>query len=68
MKFEFDEEADAVYIEFSTEDVAETKEIQEGVFIDFSAKGEVCGIEILHVSKRAWFDRKELERFALKEV
>lgn len=68
MKFEYDEDADALYIEFSTENVAETKEVQEGVLIDFSARREVCGIEVLHVSKRNWFDRDEIEKFTVKEA
>jgi len=67
MKLEYDEEADAFYIEFSAEEVAETREVKEGILMDFSARGDICGIEVLHVSKRGWFNRRELEKYALKE-
>jgi uncharacterized protein YuzE len=67
MKLEYDKEADALYFEFSTDDVAETKEVKEGVLIDFNARGDLCGIEVLHVSKRDWFNKRELEKYALKE-
>ncbi|MDO8127316.1 MAG: DUF2283 domain-containing protein [Candidatus Brocadiales bacterium] len=60
--------AEVSYREFSTDDVAETKEVQEGVLIDFSGSKAVCGTEILHVSKREWFKKEELEKLALKDA
>jgi uncharacterized protein YuzE len=52
MKFEFDPQADAVYLELTDAEVEESKEIQPGIIMDYDAEGRIVGIEILYVSKR----------------
>ena len=52
MKVEYDPEADAAYISFMKGKVAETREISEGVNIDYDASGRVLGIEVLSVQRR----------------
>ncbi|QQS55121.1 MAG: DUF2283 domain-containing protein [Candidatus Competibacteraceae bacterium] len=52
MKFEFDPQADAVYLELTEAEVEESKEIQPGIIMDYDAEGRIVGIEVLHVSKR----------------
>ncbi len=52
MKFEFDPQADAVYLELTDADVNESKEVQPGIIMDYDAEGRIVGIEVLHVSKR----------------
>ena len=52
MKIEFSKEADALYVHFREVDVARSKEIEDGVIIDFDGKGHIVGIEILDVSQR----------------
>ena len=52
MKFEFDPQADAVYLELTDADVDESKEVQPGIIMDYDAEGRIVGIEVLHVSKR----------------
>lgn len=53
MKLEFDPLADAAYLEISGSDVETSKEIQPGIIADYDDKGQIVGIEILYVSKRA---------------
>ncbi len=53
MKLEFDPIADAAYLEISGLDVESSKEIQPGIIADYDENGQIVGIEILHVSKRA---------------
>jgi uncharacterized protein YuzE len=52
MKIEYSKEADAIYVYFKEEFVASSKEIEDGVVIDFDKEGQLIGIEVLDVSKR----------------
>jgi uncharacterized protein YuzE len=52
MKIEYSKEADAIYVYFKEDFVAKSKEIEDGVIIDFDAKGQLIGIEVLDVSQR----------------
>jgi uncharacterized protein YuzE len=52
MKIEYSKEADALYVHFREVYVAKSKEIEEGVVIDFDQNGHIIGIEILDVSER----------------
>jgi uncharacterized protein YuzE len=52
MKIEFDKQADALYIYIQEKEVARTKEIEEGILVDFDKNNLLIGIEILDVTKR----------------
>jgi uncharacterized protein YuzE len=52
VKIEFSKDADAIYISLHEEDVARSREIEDGVVADFNADGRLIGIEVLDVSKR----------------
>lgn len=52
MKIEFDKQADALYIYIQEKEVAKTKEIEEGLLIDFDKDNLLIGVEILDVTKR----------------
>ncbi|MBI5183068.1 MAG: DUF2283 domain-containing protein [Nitrospinae bacterium] len=52
MKIEYSKEADAIYVYFREEYVAKSKEIEDGVVVDFDEKGQFIGIEVLDVSQR----------------
>ncbi len=52
MKIEYSKEADALYVYFKEEYVAKSKEIEDGVVIDFDEKGQLIGIEVLDVTQR----------------
>jgi len=52
MKIEYSKEADAIYVYFKEEFVAKSREIEDGVVVDFDEKGHLIGIEVLDVSQR----------------
>ena len=52
MKIEYSKEADALYVYFKEEYVSRSKEIEDGVVIDFDEKGQLIGIEVLDVTQR----------------
>lgn len=53
MKIEFDPIADALYLELADSEVEKTEEIKPGVIMDYDADGNIVGVEVLYVSKRA---------------
>lgn len=50
IKLELDLGADAAYVGWSDEDVAATRKVDANRLIDVDARGEIVGIEFLHVS------------------
>ena len=55
MRMKVYREADAMFVRFGPDGVksAETEEVAPGIMLDFDESGEVIGIEILYVSRRA---------------
>ena len=53
MKFEYDPQADALYIRMASGKVAETEEVRPGLMLDYDENGKILGIEMLDVSKPA---------------
>lgn len=52
LRVRVDQGADAVYINLSDADVAESEEIKDGIVVDYDAQGRIVGVEILDASKR----------------
>jgi uncharacterized protein YuzE len=52
MRIEFDQEADALYVQIHEACVAHVKEIEEGIIVDFDKDRKITGIGILDVTKR----------------
>ncbi|TVM03900.1 MAG: DUF2283 domain-containing protein [Candidatus Brocadia sp. WS118] len=52
MKIEYSKEADAIYVYFKEYFVEKSKEIEDGIVIDFDKNGQLIGIEVLDASKR----------------
>jgi uncharacterized protein YuzE len=46
----YDPEVRALYIELSDNEIAETLELSESVYVDIDANGEPVGFEILHAA------------------
>lgn len=63
MKLHYYPQTDSLYIELSTNAGAETREIADGVNVDFGPKGEVVGIDIDRASTT--LDLSTLETSAL---
>ena len=52
MKIEYDQEADALYIQFRSVLVEDNLDVEEGVTVDLDNEGHIVGIEILGACKR----------------
>jgi len=63
MKIHYYPETDSLYIDLSSQPGCETREISEGVALDYDASGSVVGIDIDHASRK--LDLKRLEVFKL---
>ncbi|MCF2444504.1 DUF2283 domain-containing protein [Dyadobacter sp. CY345] len=51
MKVKYDKETDILYIRLSDLAIAESDEEKKGVILDYTADGQLVGIEILEASK-----------------
>ena len=51
MKVKYDKETDILYIRLSDIAVDESDEDKDGVILDYSANGQLVGIEVLNASK-----------------
>ena len=63
MKLHYYPDTDSLYIEFTEEPGAETREVSEGVTVDVDARGNVVGFDIDHASSR--LDLSSLEATSL---
>ncbi|MDD2536340.1 MAG: DUF2283 domain-containing protein [Macromonas bipunctata] len=50
MKFEYDPQADALYIRMASGKVAETEEVRPGLMLDYDENGKILGIEMLDLT------------------
>lgn len=63
MKLHYYAETDSLYIELRDVPGAETREIAEGLVVDFDAQGNVVGLDIDHASRK--LDLSKIETIAL---
>ena len=52
MRIEYDGEIDALYIRLQEKYVARTREMEEGLNLDFDENGKLIGLEVLDVTDR----------------
>jgi uncharacterized protein YuzE len=52
MRLNYYPETDSLYIDLSEKPSAESREISEGVVLDYDAKGNLVGIDIDNASKK----------------
>ncbi len=55
LRVKYDRVADALYVRFRDDRVAESDEVRPGIIVDFNEKGEVVGVEVL------WFSRRRID-------
>jgi len=53
MKIKYFKETDTALLEFSEKEISETKEINENIYIDLDASGDLVSITIEHAKTRA---------------
>lgn len=63
MRIRYDEKVDALYLRLDDSKVVESEEVQPGIVIDFNAKKQVVGIEVLQAKRRV--PRDDLEQLKL---
>lgn len=59
MKFNYYPETDSLYIDLSEKQSVDSKEVAEGVVVDFDEDGAIVGIDIDHASKIVNLERIE---------
>lgn len=50
MKFHYDKESDSLYIELQEHPGTDSREVSEGIVLDFDTAGKLVGIDIQHAS------------------
>jgi uncharacterized protein YuzE len=68
MKFNYYPETDSLYIDLSEKTSVESKEVANGVVIDFDDKGAIVGIDIDHASKIVDLRRLESASLPIKSL
>ena len=63
MKLHYYPETDSLYIDLNSRPSADSRQIAEGLVIDFDAEGNIVGIDIDHASEK--LDLKTLEAISL---
>lgn len=63
MKLHYYKDTDSLYIELSSKPSMETREIVEGMLVDFDREGNVVGIDIDHAAQK--LDLRSLETKSL---
>ena len=63
MKINYFPDTDSLYIDLSEQPSAESREISEGVVLDYDASGKLVGIDIDNASTKV-----ELHRFVVSKI
>jgi uncharacterized protein YuzE len=53
MKLKIDRQADALYLTLDESGAVESEEVAPGIIVDYDARNQVVGIEMLYLSRRA---------------
>lgn len=61
MRFHYYPDTDSLYIDLSEKASADSREVADGVVLDFDAEGHLVGIDIDHASKVVNLSRLEAE-------
>jgi len=66
MRIEYSKKADALYVYFKEDYVAKSKEIEDGIVLDFDEKGQLIGIEVLDVGQR--FSLSDIANISIENI
>ncbi|MBF2052751.1 MAG: DUF2283 domain-containing protein [Candidatus Sericytochromatia bacterium] len=64
MKINYFEDTDTALIEFTSQPVAETREISENVYLDLDAQGNLVAMTIEHAGEKANIQSFAFERLS----
>jgi uncharacterized protein YuzE len=62
VKLSYFPDTDSLYIDLSEEPSVESREISDGIVLDYNAAGQLVGIDIDEASKRVDLDKLVLSR------
>ncbi len=57
MKLNYHRETDSLYIDLVDRPSVESREVAEGIVLDFDAEGRLVGIDIDHASRKVELER-----------
>ncbi|HLA99446.1 MAG TPA: DUF2283 domain-containing protein [Anaerolineales bacterium] len=63
MRLKIDRVSDALYFRLDETSIIESEEVQPGVILDFDEHGNVVGIELLDISRRAEPEKLRILQF-----
>jgi uncharacterized protein YuzE len=63
MRIRYFQDTDTLYIEFKSDPVAETRDLDENTLLDVDKNGRILGITVEHASQRA-----DIPRFSFEQV
>ena len=66
MKLNYYPETDSLYIDLSEKKSVESKEVADGIIVDFDEKGAVVGFDIDHASKVINLQKLESDSMPVK--
>ena len=61
MKLQYYPETDSLYMDLNARPSVESREIADGLVVDFDAEGNIVGIDIDHASKKLDLSKLETE-------
>lgn len=64
MKLNYYPDTDSLYIDLSEQPSADSREISEGVVLDYDAAGNLVGIDIDNASRKVELDRLVLSKLS----
>jgi uncharacterized protein YuzE len=67
MKLNYYEQTDSLYIDLSNKQSARSKEISEGVILDYDSNDDLVGIDIDNASKKLNIEQFTINRLPFKE-
>jgi uncharacterized protein YuzE len=67
MKISYYPDTDSLYIDLSEQPSAESREISEGIVLDYDAQGRLVGIDIDNASKKVELKKLTLNKLPVSE-
>ena len=67
MKLNYDTETDSLYIELKSTPSQDSKEVAEGLVLDFDGNGNIVGIDIQHASTNLDLNTLEIDSLPTKK-
>jgi len=67
MKINYYPDTDSLYIDLSEQASAESREISEGIVLDYDAEGRLVGIDIDNASKKVELQKLTINKLPLSE-